>query len=396
MPSSGRSIGNPEPAIERPRSSSRRPALKIHHVITRLILGGAQENTILTCEGLHARGHEVTLVTGPAIGPEGELLARARAGGYRVVVVDEMRREIHPWRDWRAYRELRRRIREDRPQVVHTHSSKAGILGRRAAWLERVPVVVHTIHGLPFHEYQSAAARAVFRACERAAGAWCHRMFCVGAVMKEKAVAAGLGPPEKFQVVWSGMEVDRFLAPQDREAVRARLGIPRDAVVAGVVSRLAPLKGHEHLIDAAGGLHLLFVGDGSLRAELEERARSRGVRVTFAGLVPPGRIPEMLAAMDLLVHTSFREGLPRAIPQAVIAGVPVVAFDCDGAREVVEPATGELVAPGDTAALAAAIGRVRGMRIGEDVRRRFAARFRAEAMVGALEAAYEEIRRWKR
>jgi glycosyltransferase involved in cell wall biosynthesis len=365
--------------------------VKIHHVITRLILGGAQENTVLSCEGLHRRGHDVTLVTGPALGPEGELLERARRGGYRVVVLDAMRRPIHPWRDWKSYRALRRIFREDRPDIVHTHSSKAGVLGRRAAWLEGVPVVTHTIHGLPFHDYQARLLHRFYRWCERRAARWCHRMFCVGEVMREKAVAAGLGPPEKFVLAFSGMEVDRFLERPDRAEARRKLGIPADAVVAGIVSRLAPLKGHEHLIAAADGLHLLFVGDGELRADLEARARARGLPLTVTGMVDPSEIPGHLAAMDLLVHTSFREGLPRAIPQAVIAGVPVVAFDCDGAREVVTRETGLLVPPGDERALGEAMGRVRGFRIPEETRRAYAERFRWERMVDVLEAEYRRL-----
>lgn len=365
--------------------------MRIHHVITRLILGGAQENTVLSCEGLHQRGHEVTLVTGPALGPEGELLERARRGGYRVIVVDAMRRAIHPWRDWRSYRALRKLFRAGKPDVVHTHSSKAGILGRRAAWFEGVRGVVHTIHGLPFHEYQSALAHRFYRWCERTAARWCHRILCVGEVMKEKAVAAGLAPPEKFGVVYSGMEVERFLEPIDRASARARLGIPQDAFVAGVVSRLAPLKGHEHLIHASGGAHLLFVGDGELRGELQAQARAANVPITFTGLVAPERIPEALAAMDILVHTSFREGLPRAIPQAVIAGRPVVAFDCDGAREVVTPETGELVRPGDEAALGAAIARVRGRAIAESTRRACAERFAWQKMSEVLEREYAAV-----
>ena len=366
--------------------------MRIHHVITRLILGGAQENTVLTCEGLHARGHEVTLVTGPPLGPEGQLLERARRGGYRVVVLDSLRRAIHPWRDWKSYRELRRIFREDGPRVVHTHSSKAGILGRRAAWIERVPLVVHTIHGLPFHEFQSRIAHRIFLGCERMAAKWCHRMFCVGHVMKEKAVAAGLGSPEKFEVVYSGMEVDPFLKAGDRSAVRMRLGIPQEVVVAGVVSRLAELKGHEHVIEAAEGLHLLFVGDGYRRRELEELGRRKGVPITFTGLVAPERIPDLLAAMDFLVHPSYREGLPRAIPQAILAGIPTVAFDCDGAREVVrEGETGFLVPPGDSEKLGEAMRQVRGLRIREEVRREIAERFHWERMVDILERSYRSL-----
>lgn len=365
--------------------------MRIHHVITRLILGGAQENTVLSCEGLHRRGHEVTLITGPALGPEGELFERARKGGYAVRVIGNLRREINPWNDWWSYRCLRETIRKDRPDIVHTHSSKAGILGRRAAWFEGVRGVVHTIHGLPFHEYQSAFAHRFYRWCERRAARWCHRILCVGEVMKEKAVAAGLAEPEKFGVVYSGMEVERFLEPVDRASARARLGLPQDAFVAGVVSRLAPLKGHEHLIRASAGAHLLFVGDGELRSALEAQARAANVPITFTGLVAPERIPETLAAMDVLVHTSYREGLPRAIPQAVIAGRPVVAFDCDGAREVVTPETGELVRPGDEAALGAAVGRARGRSVPESARRAFADRFARERMVDALENAYRVL-----
>src|SRR3982751_1453336 len=120
--------------------------MKIVHIITRLIVGGAQENTLLSCEGQHDRGHDVTLVTGPALGPEGSLMARAKSYGYRVVEVDEMRRAILPVKDFRTYRSLVRLLRELNPDVVHTHSSKAGIVGRWAAHRARVPAVVHTIH----------------------------------------------------------------------------------------------------------------------------------------------------------------------------------------------------------------------------------------------------------
>src|SRR6476659_5420683 len=124
--------------------------MRIVHVITRLIVGGAQENTLLSCEGQHRRGHDVTLITGPALGPEGSLMDRARSGGYRVVEIDEMRRSILPVKDLRAYRRLVRLLRELKPDVVHTHSSKAGILGRWAAHKANVPAIIHTVHGLAF------------------------------------------------------------------------------------------------------------------------------------------------------------------------------------------------------------------------------------------------------
>src|SRR6185437_1397916 len=141
--------------------------MKIVHIITRLIVGGAQENTLLSCEGQHDRGHEVTLITGPAIGPEGSLMERATRYGYRVEVVDEMRRAISPLKDWRTYRRLIRRLRELAPDVVHTHSSKAGIIGRWAAHCAGVPRIVHTIHGLAFTASTRAGANKIYEMLER-------------------------------------------------------------------------------------------------------------------------------------------------------------------------------------------------------------------------------------
>ncbi len=142
--------------------------MRIAHVITRLILGGAQENVVLCCEDLRKHyGDEVLLITGPPQGPEGSLLERARAGGVPLALIDDLRRPIHPWRDLVSYRRLKRLLRDFHPDVVHTHSAKGGILGRAAAWSLRTPAIVHTVHGAPFHPYQGRVARAFFRACER-------------------------------------------------------------------------------------------------------------------------------------------------------------------------------------------------------------------------------------
>src|SRR5258706_7336006 len=143
--------------------------MKIVHIITRLIVGGAQENTLTSCEGQHRRGHEVTLITGPAIGPEGSLMDRAAAGGYRVEVVDQMRRAILPGKDYSTYRWLVKRLREIAPDVVHTHSSKAGIIGRYAAKKAGVPAVIHTIHGVAVTAATSVIVNRFFKVSERRA-----------------------------------------------------------------------------------------------------------------------------------------------------------------------------------------------------------------------------------
>jgi len=381
--------------------------MRILHIITRLILGGAQENTILTCEGQHADGHEVTLAFGPIYGPEGSLHDRARTGGYDLVELRSMVRAVHPWKDWRAHRQCRALIERVKPDVVHTHSSKAGILGRAAAWSAGVPAVIHTIHGLPFHPYQSALKNRLYIALERYAARRCHHIVTVADAMTEQALAAGIGSPKQFTTVHSGMEIEPFVHEKsDPIQTRAELGLTRDDIVVGTVARLAELKGHDDLIDILPGLveaipnlRLLWVGDGWWRDRLTDRVRALGLddHVVTTGLVPPEQVPRYLRAMDLLVHPSYREGLPRTLPQALLAGVPVVSYDGDGAGEIcIDHQTGRLVPQGDTAQLAGAIRemlehpvqRTEMARRGRDLARE---RFAAATMVERLNTVYAKV-----
>ncbi len=187
--------------------------MRIVHVITRLIVGGAQENTLLSCQGQHDRGHEVTLLSGPPLGPEGSLLERARLHGYRIEIHDDLRRAVLPLRDWRAYRRLVGRFRELRPDVVHTHSSKAGILARWAAHHARVPVVVHTIHGLAFTASTSVPVNFAYKLLERITAPMTTKIVCVADAMREQSLAAGIGRPDQYVTVYSGMETAGFLNP---------------------------------------------------------------------------------------------------------------------------------------------------------------------------------------
>src|SRR5271167_1355825 len=189
--------------------------MRIVHVITRLIIGGAQENTLLTVEGLHHRFHDdVTLITGPAEGPEGDLFDRARELGLKVELLPELVRAIRPAVDLKAYRSLRAAFRRLSPEVVHTHSSKAGILGRAAAWHEKVPAIVHTIHGMPFGAFETPLKNRLYIALERSAARRCHAIVSVCDAMTEQALAAGVGRPGQFHTVYSGMDADAFLEPR--------------------------------------------------------------------------------------------------------------------------------------------------------------------------------------
>src|SRR3954466_8774976 len=213
--------------------------MRIVHVITRLIIGGAKENTLLTVEDLHHHyKDDVTLITGPAEGPEGDLFARAQAQGLKVEVMPELVRAIRPATDLRAYMKLRSAFRRLKPQVVHTHSSKAGILGRAAAWHEQVPVVVHTIHGMPFGTFESPLKNRLYITLEQWAAWRCHAIVSVCDAMTEQARAAGIGQPEQFSTVYSGMDAEAFLNPRrSREDVRRELGLADDEVAFATVAR---------------------------------------------------------------------------------------------------------------------------------------------------------------
>ena len=331
--------------------------MRIVHIITRLIVGGAQENTILTCRGLRERGHKVTLLTGPETGPEGDMFAQAAGYGIEVEVIPSLRRAISPVRDTVALVELVAALKRLKPDVVHTHSSKAGILGRLAGRIAGAGSVVHTIHGLPFFPYQRPMVNMTYILAERMAAKWADKIVTVADDMIEQAVAARVAPREKFVTIYSGLDAQSFRRkPVRGRQMREKLGILEDAFVVGKLARLAPLKGHEFLLKALeqlmgryGNLWCLLVGDGSVRGDIEKKLRqfSWGDRVRLPGLIDPDQVPQMLWAMDALVHTSLHEGLPRAVVQGLLAGLPVVAFDLDGAREVIEPGkNGYLLEPG--------------------------------------------------
>src|SRR2546423_2217451 len=290
--------------------------MKIVHIITRLIVGGAQENTLLSCEGQHERGHEVTLITGPPIGPEGSLMERAMSYGYRVEVIDDMRRSILPLKDWRTYKLLIARLRELKPDVVHTHSSKAGIIWRWAAHRAGVPKIVHTIHGLAFTASTSGMVNVFYKMLERKTAPITHKIVCVADAMREQSLAADIGTAEQYVTVYSGMETAPFLNPPvPRAQAREQLGLRDGDIAVGTIARLLHLKGHEDLLDIAPqlcaefpSLRFLWVGDGLLRSAFERRIAQMKLQDRFilTGLVPPSRIPELVNAMDILVHPSRR------------------------------------------------------------------------------------------
>lgn len=375
--------------------------MRICHIITRLIVGGAQENTLASVIGLRRLpGYEtVDLVCGSEAGAEGSLLDDARHAGVEPVCVKALRRSINPLHDIRARRELAALLRRGRYDIVHTHSGKAGFLGRLAARAAGVPVIIHTIHGPSFGPYQGALANVPLRLAERIAGRVTTRFVSVADAMTRLYLGAGIGWPERYTTIRSGFDVAAFASAKPDEQLRARLG---GGPVVGQIARLFELKGWELFFEMARALpeaKFLIVGDGPWRAKLEAWAAEpvlRG-RVHFTGLVPPADVPRYVATMDVLVHLSQREGLPRAVVQALAAGRPVVAHPLDGTPEVVtDGETGFLVAPGDCGALADRVRRLlREPALAADMGRRGQARalgeFSVERMVSKLDELYRSL-----
>ncbi len=340
--------------------------MRVCHVITRLIIGGAQENTVLTCMGLAQRGHDVFLIAGPETGPEGSLWDDARQAGCEVICLNSLRRSIHPVLDMRARSELVEIFRELKPDIVHTHSSKAGILGRSAARKASSPIVVHTIHGMSFNRTQSALTRAAYRFLERRAATNSNAIVAVAQAMIDQAVEARIAPRDLFALIRSGMETKHYF-PSDSDKARLRVlwGYDDECVVVGTVARLFDNKGYEEIMQAmrlsvsrCPNLRFVWVGDGANRRQYESTLSEMGLRgkVRFEGLVAPQRVGELMRGFDMLVHASRWEGLPRAVVQALLTGVPVISFDNDGAPEVVKDGeTGCLVPLGDCTRLAEAI-----------------------------------------
>jgi glycosyltransferase involved in cell wall biosynthesis len=331
--------------------------MRITHVITRLVIGGAQENTVTSVLGLRQKsGFELQLISGPSLGPEGSMESNVASIPGLLTLVPELVRPVHPWMDWIALRKLTRIFQATKPDIVHTHSGKAGILGRMAAAKAGVRTIIHHIHGPSFGPFQGSLSNAVFTAAERYAARFTHHFFVSAHAMTKLYLKAGIGRPEMYTRVFSGFDVRAFQDHSKREALRARFDLRPTDFVIGKVGRITALKGHSDLLRAVKALlpqvpeaKLLFVGDGSLRAETDAEARALGLhdRVIFAGLVKPAEVPDYMSVMDCVAHLSYREALSRALPQALAAGKPILAYDFDGADEVcLEGETGFLIRTG--------------------------------------------------
>lgn len=327
--------------------------LRVCHVITQLELGGAQDNTLTTVESLPDDRYETSLISGPG----GMLDARARDRlGPRCHFVSSLVRPVCPVRDTLSFFALKRLFRAGRYDIVHTHSSKAGVLGRLAARAAGVPIVIHTAHGWGFHDGQSAITRQLFVACECIAARWTDTIVAVSEATARKGLAAGIGRPDQYAVIRSGIDPRPYQAPADVPALKRKLNLDPARPVILMPACLKPQKSPLDFIDVAAKVkasvpsaQFVLAGDGELRPAVEEAIRRLNLHDTVRLLGWRSDVADLLRVSELLVLTSRWEGLPRVFLEAMAAGVPVVATGVDGAPEAIaDGVTGYLVSPGDT------------------------------------------------
>ncbi len=371
-------------------------AVRVATVITRLE-GGAGQLALRGALIMDPAAHEMTIITGSG---DPVLLDRAAAAGLEVLIEPALRAPIAPRSDLWALLRLRGLFARRPFDIVHTHTAKAGMLGRLAARGAGVPRLVHTYHGFPFHEFQAPARRQAYVRIERGLGRITDLALCVGTGVAVEAVRRRLVSPERIRtigVVADGPAPSRG-APYGRVRAREALGLPADATVVGAVGRLTYQKAPGDFLAALQALDRpdvtgVWVGDGELAGQVAAQAReATGIRMVLAG--QRGNVPELLPAFDVFLLSSRYEGLPTVVVEAMICGVPVVATAVNAVGDVVVPGeTGLLVPPGRPELMAGAVRFLldspeAGARMAAAARDRLGQRFGEEALRHALTAAY--------
>ncbi len=330
--------------------------IKVLHPITRLIVGGAQENTLYTAQYLNQARYEVQVLSGLQTGSEGSLFDEAVERGVHVTVLPELVREISFYKDYTAFKKISNLLKDEHFSIVHTHSSKAGILGRLAAQRSRTPIILHTVHGWSFHNQMHPGLRMMYILLEKLTYRYTDAMLFVSKKDIEQGISTKILKNENYYLVRSAIPLEKFNPGLFSKTVaRRNLGIPLDVPVLGNIGRFSTQKDPLSWIQVAALVHgalpecrFLMVGDGPLRSEVEEAINKTGItnRVILTGLRRD--IPELLSAMDVFLITSLWEGLPRVILQALSMGLPVVSNHVDGIAEaVVDGEMGFLTKPGN-------------------------------------------------
>jgi len=335
---------------------------KVFHVITKLELGGAQKVTLMTLERLPRDQYDLALVTGP----EGLLVDWAnRIPGLMRVWIPALIREVRPLEDARAFFQMWRLFRRERPHVVHTHSSKAGILGRWAAKLAGVPFIFHSVHGFGFNDFQRPAVRNLYIWLERVTARITTKLVVVSYANADRGEKNGVFERGDWILCRDAISVEQFMRPGPKRTKLREWGVPEDRVVAGMVACFKQQKSPVDFVDVAArvleqrkDIHFVMAGDGELRPDVEARIRERNIasHITLLGWQKENDMPEIYRNLDIVVLTSLWEGLPCVFSEAMAVELPIVATNVDGAREaIIDGENGYLHEPHDIEGMAKSV-----------------------------------------
>ena len=379
--------------------------VKVIHVITRMDLGGAQQNTLHTVRHLDRRRYETVLVAGPGGPLESEVRDLFGRENPRAVILEPLIRRIHPALDLLALLRLTSLFLNEKPLIVHTHSSKAGILARLAAWIARVPVVIHTYHGFGFNDYQPPATKTLYVWAERLCCLLADALVFVSKSNEDYAKRHKLGDPKRYALIRSGVRLSDFPAKvEDKQKKKASLGLGAQKLLVVSIGNLKPQKNPADFVAMAHKVALevpeaefLFIGDGPLRRRLECQILASGLSARLA--LPGWRrdAAELLACADVFVLNSLWEGLPRALIEAMKTGLPAVCYATDGVTDVLKDGVNGCVVPvGNISALARRVIELLKdedlrRRLGGEAQRSIGAEFDIDEMVRAQERLYERL-----
>ena len=332
--------------------------IKVAHIIARMIAGGADENTLFTIQGLDKTKYEIDLITGEEV--DKNILNEEKNYPFNIIQIKGLKWKLNFFHDPIVLLKLIKLLKEKRYDIVHTHTTKAGILGRIAAHISGVPVIVHGLHGSTFQAFNSRLLNWLLFLFEKMTSRFTDAYISVSKVLSENYIEKGIGNKNNHFTVYSGMDLAKFINAGKRMNVKKKyeeLGIDGGDFLIGNVARLEDRKGHQFLFDAfkkileereSGNLKLLIVGEGNKRNYLENYVKELNLesKVIFTGYRED--VEELMAMMDIFVLTSLREGLPRVLVQAAAVGKPSIAFNVDGVSETIKDNyNGFLVEPGN-------------------------------------------------
>jgi glycosyltransferase involved in cell wall biosynthesis len=376
--------------------------VRILHIHTLPVISGSGINTFLTMRGMKGNRYESVL----ACAPGGALIDLVQRHGMEVKTFPSLVQPLQPLKDFKAILDLTGHLMTKHYQVVHTHNSKAGFIGRLSAKLARVPVIVHTVHGFAFHEQEPPWRRSLFRNLERLASHWCDQMIFISQPLVDWAVKEGISCTRKMARIYSGIEMDRFhpVSIEEKNRLKAKWGLEEQDAVIGMVSKLWEGKGHAFLIRAFKEIkkekpqaRLVIVGEGYLMESLKTLVSQMELSdtVIFTGFIED--VPKIIATFDVAVLPSYFEGMGRVLLEAMAMEKPVVGTRVGGIPDLIEEGlNGYLVSPGNEKELASAILKTLSdkdlaLKMGRAGRKKMTDRFSAESMVRSIEGVYSEL-----